>query len=261
MSSDSQESDGSLPEFLGSSSDMENPCDLEDWGISTSYGPQTPHQDSSRTTLLPSSGPARSSPIVGNRQQIKEIRSRKAQKKRLATYQKKTESKKAAQDIERKTALQHVMDVLHSQKLIFWDLLEYIFNPENQQGEIRYNEFFIKKDRITKILDWWLSANQRSQQAKEEIKQWIMNYVAIEVAYEARTITKSKKLQTFSQNLGAETVKDFDLGRLNTMLHEPSSGAPLMMCLLEAFATSRHVKKHSDSRQEKTRMVSSIEFR
>lgn len=244
-----------LPELNDFDSDIEQILDMpSEHDDEHDDEPQTPQQYS-RADTIPSSGPTRSSPIVGSPQKIRNLRLQKGLKKRQAILEKKAEEKRTAKDMDRKTSLQYVFDVLHSKNLIFWDLLEYIFNPENQQGDIRFNEFFIKKHRSTKILEWWLSSHNRSQQAKEEVREWIMNYASSEVASEARAVTKSKNLQTFSRTLDAKTVKDFDLGKINMMLHESGTGAPFTMRLLEAFATSRHVKKHSESRRERTKMV------
>lgn len=244
--------------YLSQESSSENELDSDE-RESLLDSPRTPRQ--SEAVFLPSSGPIQSSPIVGSPEQIRRLRMEKGRKKRQQTLQKNAEEKRETEQATRKLALQEVMDLLHSKNLIFWDLLEYIFNPENQQGEVRHREFFVKKHRSTKILDWWLSPQNRGRHAKDEIREWIAKYTVKRVSREARGVTKSKTLQTIGRTIDSQTVKDFDFGKLNSMLRvQSSSGAPFAMRILEAFATSRHSRKHTKNRRTKTNMVCEIPF-
>lgn len=216
--------------------------------------PQTPRQQFEE--LPPSSGPRRSSPIIGSPGEIRRIRTRKAQRRRHETLDKNIRTQREQARTLRHAALEDVLDTLHSKNLKLWDLLEYIFNPAHQQGSIRYNEFFVTQGNPTKILEWWLSPLNRGKKAKEEIKEWIGNYAAKVASQEARAVTASKIFQTADIILDAQTVKAFDLQSINKMLSEDSSaGAPFTMRILKSFSTSRHAKKHSETRKKRTDMV------
>src|SRR5260221_578852 len=90
--------------------------------------------------------------------------------------------------------------------------------------------------------------------AKAEDKEWIADYVADKISYEAQVITKSKMLQTMNQVIDSEVVQDFDFEKIHAILQEPSF-APFSMRLLEAFTTSRHAERHTENRRQRTKMV------
>lgn len=221
--------------------------------------PQTPTQG--QIPLPSSSGPYRSSPVVGTQEEIRNIRRRKSNKQRAQTMAAKQLKVQEANEATRIASLQEVIDVLHSKNLRLWDLLEYIFNPANHQGVTRYNDFFIQRSRSAQVLEWWLSPDNRSKHARADVKKWIEKYAVRKVSKEARTVTTSKKLQTIGNNIDSKTVKNFDLSKINRVLkHESTTGAPFTMRLLESFSTSRHVAKHSENRRQKTNMVRGIPF-
>lgn len=222
--------------------------------------PHTPQIQPGLIPVPPSSAPWASSPIKGTREEIKEIRKRKSQKRRRQTLDKKLKSKEEQDKTIRLSALDDTLSTLHSKNLKLWDLLEYIFNPVNQQGNIRYNEFFVKRGCPTQILEWWLSPQNRARKGKEEIREWISKYAARKASREARTITKSKEIQTANIVLDATTVKNFDLQKIHKMLAQEKIGAPFTMRVLEAFSTSRHSNRHTDNRRQKTNMVCSTSF-
>lgn len=231
--------------------------DSDEISMADKSGSRTPQRTLSQDdhlTIPPSSGPRRSSPITGNAEERKAKRARKAQNRRRETFQKHKDSRKTQEDHQRKAALDEVLDLLHAKGLKFWDLLEYMFNPENGMGTIRFNEFFIKKRRTTQIIEWWLSPENRSRGAKAEIRNWIVDYAAVRMFHEARAVTRSKKLQTMGQTIDSQVVKEFSFEKIFAMLQEPLF-APFSMRLLQAFTTSRNAKKHTENRRQRTKMV------
>jgi hypothetical protein len=62
--------------------------------------------------------------------------------------------------------------------LTFYDLMEFVFNPENGQGEICYTEFFQMTGNVTWVLNWWMSAAHKSTSAKQEVHEWAVGYVS-----------------------------------------------------------------------------------
>jgi hypothetical protein len=152
---------------------------------STGQTPQRTMSQHERLTIPPSSGPRRSSPVTGNAEERKAKCARKAQNKRRKTFQKSKDSKNSEEDHQQKAALDEVLDLLHAKGLKFWDLLEYVFNPANGMGTIRFNEFFIKKHCTTKVLEWWLSPENRCRGAKDELREWIADFAAAKMFHEA----------------------------------------------------------------------------
>ena len=228
----------------------------------------TPRGSLKSDSLLipPSSGPRWSSPIVGSKAERALIRIKKGRAKRKVTIGKRkdegqwvqarikaTERGALADKAKRKLVLDEVLESLQTNGLQFWDLMEYVFNPMNGQGSIRYNEFFIKKSNAPKVLDWWMSANNRARQAKDEIREWIAEYAARTMSREAEGVTKSKELQTMGRTVDAQVIKQFDLEEIHRKLGEDL--APFSMRLLQAFSTAKGVKRHTDHRKAQTKMV------
>ena len=230
-------------------------------------------------TIPPSSGPRRSSPVIGSKAERALKRIQKGRVKRKATMEKQKEERQAEQtrrkaeqreerqaeqarrkaeqrqeeNTRRNVVLDEVLLTLRTNDLQFWDLMEYVFNPANGQGNIRYNEFFARKSNAPKVLDWWMSANNRGRRAKAELREWILNYATRTISQEAETVTKSKELQTMGQTIDDQVIKRFDLEEIHNKLQ--AHLAPFSMCLIQAFAMAKGVKQHSEHRKEKTKMV------
>ena len=149
--------------------------------------------------------------------------------------------------------LNEVLQTLHTHGLQFWDLMEYVFNPENGQGNIRYNEFFVRKSNAPRILDWWMSANNRGRRAKAELREWVLKYATRIVSQEAEAVTKSKELQTMGQTIDTHVIKKFNLEEINIKFREDL--APFSMCLLQALSMAKGVKRHTEHQKERTKMV------
>jgi len=251
-------------------SEYENPEDL-----SVSDGEQDDDsdvsEDSTRSTVHgaskddpavgpPSSGPRRSSPVVGSKAERALKRIKKGRVKRKETLEKQKDKQQADRAMQRqadkarqKVVLDEVLQTLRTNNLRFWDLMEYVFNPANGQGAIRYNEFFVGEGNAPMVLDWWMSANNRGRRAKAKVREWITKYAARTMAQEAEAVTKSKALQTMGHTIDAQVIKRFDLEEIHNKLQ--GDLAPFSMCLLQAFTTAKGVNKHTENRKERTKMV------
>jgi hypothetical protein len=240
-------------------SDFTDVSDVSEDDDQTESTPRRTTADTERLTIPPSSGPIRSSPVTGDKVQRIQKRRAKGQKHRGQTLQAqrqeddiRKEAERRAERHRKRTSLKEVVELLHFRGLRFWDLMEYVFNPANGKGAIRYNEFFSTKRHATKILDWWLSGENRGRNAKEEVRDWIVEYSAKAMRDEARAVTRSKKLQTMGKPIDAEVVEGFDFEKINGMLQNL---APFSMCMLKAATTSQHIKKHSENRKARTKLV------
>lgn len=216
-------------------------------------GPVTP-APSSHTFEAPSSGPVRSSPIVGTQAERRAHRVRKGAKKRTQTLQARREQREAELKGRRGAEIEAALDVLQSKNIKFGDLMKYVFDPANQKGNIHWHEFFATRGEASQILTWWASSNY-SISAREEVSEWAVDFVSRSVSKEVRKITKSKRFQTAEKTIDQNFIASFNLSDIHDELE--SSLAPIGMRILKSFATSKDAEKHTAKRKERTKMVSS----
>jgi len=269
--------DTSLHEFADSDfevfedeADVEEDSGWEDSDISddTSESTERGSGGSNEESRLevPSSGPRRSSPVIGTKAEKAAKRIKKGRVRRMVTLEKQKEERQAeaarikararnAEKEKRREVLENCLETLQANGLRFWDLLEFVFNPANGQGHVRYNEFFVRKNNAPRVLDWWMSAKNRGKRAKAEVREWVIRFATRTMAQEARAVTKSKEFQTMGRNIDAQVLQAFDL----RMIHErlTTSLAPFSMRLLAALTTAKGVKLHTEQRKERTKMVCS----
>lgn len=223
--------------------------------------PQTPTHHEVPTTSphqeLETPGPYLSSIIRGTRQERAAHRRRKAHKKHRETLaQQRQEADKEAQE-HRKKDLDAVLDCLRSKGLRFFDLMEYVFNYSNGRGDIRWHDFFIHEGAATRILELWASS-RNAQGARQEVVNWAIEYTTHTVAREARTVTKSKELQTIGKKINQKIITSFSFSDMHDLLQDEM--APVAMTIFRAFSTSRHAHKHTEQRKEKTSVVSRVVY-
>jgi len=189
-----------------------------------------------------------SSPLVGSKQEIQ----LKKKGKRLREQEQHRENILAAALAQKERDLIEVLQLLETKKLRFGKLLEFVFNPANGQGSVRWRQFFAQKEDVHQILDFWV-CGENSKQARETVQDWAVDHVASHVAREAHSVTKSKLLQTQDIVLDHDFIKSFSFSVLNEKLKDST---PIAMRILEAFTTSRRAEtEHSDRRKERTMMV------
>lgn len=124
--------------------------DFTGWDDDLNFSPTpvTPHRWNS-DPVIPSSGPIRSSPIVGTIQERRVHRLRKAKRSREQKQTAKRRDAEGRREEVLENVLSKVLLLLESEQLKLWDLLEFVFNPEYKQGKVRYGQFFAKKGRST----------------------------------------------------------------------------------------------------------------
>ncbi|KAF8162231.1 hypothetical protein BJ912DRAFT_1098508 [Pholiota molesta] len=235
-----------IPSNIEDDNEWEDDCEQS--------GDITPIRGNLESSVLPpSSGPRRSSPIVGTKAERALKRIKKGHAKRRVVMQKKQATERQTEQARRQGVFNEILERLHENGLRFWDLMEYVFNPAHGQGTIRYNEFFARKGNAPRMLDWWMSAQNRGQRAKEEISEWIMRYATRIISREAEAVTRSKELQTQGRTINLEVIRRFNLDEIHD--HLQFDLAPFTMQLIQAFTTAKRVQKHTDHRKERTRMV------
>lgn len=183
------------------------------------------------------------SPVVGTQEERRAILQAKAARR-------KEEANNAA-GVARRQAMDNILSQLSTQSISFGDLMDYVFDPEMGQGDIRYRQFFIREGRATQILNWWTSSGN-SDTGRNEVASWAFRYTAKVVKNEAREVTKSKRLQTAGKQVDEKFVMSFSYDRSRKWLE--STSAPVMMMLLRAFSVSN--RERGKDRDIKTNMVS-----
>ena len=203
---------------------------------------------------LDTDGPAWSTPVIGTKEEKQAIRRKKAIKKQKSTIAQQQEEARVLAASELEGAVEEVLNLLNEKGLRFGLFLKFIFDPKNPKGNIRWHQFFAYTGEATEILDWWVSS-KNSDTARNEVKDWAVNYVADLVGDEAKKVTKSKLLQTREKVVDQQFVQAFNFSKLN---HELKESAPVCMHVLEKLGTSYQAEeKHTEKRKERTKMVCS----
>lgn len=203
---------------------------------------------------LDTDGPAWSTPVIGTKEEKQAILRRKAIKKQKSTITRRQEEARELAASELEENVEEVLDFLNEKGLRFGEFLKFIFDPKNPKGHIRWHQFFAYTGEATEILDWWVSS-KNSDTARNEVKDWAVNYVAGLVRDEAKKVTKSKLLQTRKKVVDQQFVQAFNFSKLNEELKDL---APVGMLMVEKLGTSYQAEeKHTEKRKERTKMVSS----
>jgi hypothetical protein len=203
--------------------------------------------------LPPSSGPFRSSPIVGNAEERAAARKRKGQRKQTQTLQKKRAKRSEENEESKQANLEQILTFMNESDISLWDFLTYVFNPEHGQGRTRHHQFFSAHGRITQLLNWWTSSKNRSRMARSEIDEWAQEYIYKKITQEARAVTNSRVLQTMRRNLNAGLVNSFRFASIYNLLKDEL--APISIRILESLTTSWKAYLHRERRKERTRIV------
>jgi len=211
--------------------------------------PTTPRP--TQDPFLPSSGPIRSSPIVGNKDEKATHRKMKANKKQAATIAKKQQEQRELLKEQWKADLDEVLDLLRAKNRRFGDLMEYVFDPQYSQGHVRWHEYLVNAGSTTNVLNWWML--QKGSTVRQEVSTWAIEHVERVVASEAKATTESKVLQTLGKVIDKEFVLGFDFPKIHEELEE--NLAPNAIRILTAFSTSRKAHKHTARRKDRTKMV------
>lgn len=190
-----------------------------------------------------------SSPVVGTPRTRSRIRKRKGYKVQSSVASTRSAKVKRMTLGLKRSRCRFILSQLQRLGLRVVDLMNYIFDPRAKQGTYRWHDFLSIPGAGPQILDWWAA----SSAAEPQLTEWAVNYVAKKVQTEARKVTESRELQTLNKPINGELVLSLDLDQYFDRLE--SEWAPIFMKITGAFATSRHVAKHSESRREKTKLV------
>ncbi|EAU91991.2 hypothetical protein CC1G_05978 [Coprinopsis cinerea okayama7 len=214
--------------------------------------PATPVKPKEPQPIESSSGPVWSSPITGNREQRREKRFQKNQRRKAQQQREQKQARQRAREETVHTLIVQAMGFLKGKGVGLKDILGYIFDPAQGQRALRWKEYFAVPGTASQLLGWFASS-EYPDSVRQEVHQWAVTYISSLIAKEARQITESGVLNSTRHPVTAQSVASFDFGAWYEDLAYET--APTAMAMFKAFATSRHVSTHSESRRARTRMV------
>ncbi|KAF8885369.1 hypothetical protein BD779DRAFT_1673774 [Infundibulicybe gibba] len=100
---------------------------------------------------------------------------------------------------------------------------------------------------------YWWTCSRNSQQARDEVHEWAVEYISRFVSREARTVTQLKELQTMQRIMDEQLLTSFSFTKIYDDLRERL--ASVSMRIFQAFATSNQARDHTPQRQLKTKTV------
>ncbi|KAJ8519429.1 hypothetical protein ONZ45_g3620 [Pleurotus djamor] len=147
-------------------------------------------------------------------------------------------SSSQAIDQHKRGVLDQVLALLSENDLTFRDLMNYVFEPANKQGTIRWDGFFKFKGSASHILDTWVS-KKNSRTARAEVEEWCVKHVGGKIRKEAKRVTNSGYLRTSHLAIDGSFISRFNLTSLGLYL---SKAASITSRLLTTFASSsKHI--------------------
>ncbi|KAF7795491.1 hypothetical protein EIP86_006653 [Pleurotus ostreatoroseus] len=129
--------------------------------------------------------------------------------------------------------LQDLINELAINHLCFGHLLDYLFDPDNKQGTVRYYGFFQDRDCVFRVLDNWI--HWRNGAGRQLMDKWLLQYTSKKVSREGNIATKKGFLQSRTRVVDESFALDYDPVKL---FAEVRASCPIMTTLLQAFATT-----------------------
>lgn len=159
----------------------------------------------------------------------------------------------AARKEEAAKCIKTMLAELKGDGLTFGDVVLFVSDPDNWQGDARYNGFFSKPDRVRQVLDFWVGS-RNSATGRRCVHEWAVAYVKGHMSAEGNKVTQSNLLQARTMNVDATFALDFSYDRLYRKFLDM---CPTAMEVLEAFSTTpRQIKEATPSSERRKANVS-----
>ncbi|KAI0654698.1 hypothetical protein C8Q70DRAFT_925283, partial [Cubamyces menziesii] len=128
-------------------------------------------------------------------------------------------------------------------------------DPDNKQGQERWNSLFSIPGRVEQILDFW-SSSRNSPTGRSAVREWAFTLMKRLMSGEAYTATRDKFLQACTIEVDPNFVLDFSLEHIRNHL---TALCPMALDLFRAFSTtSRQEREQSTtSKLRKENLVTS----
>lgn len=138
-------------------------------------------------------------------------------------------------------------------KLTFGDLVHFVSDPLNWQGEARWRGFFSVPGRVEEVLSWWASSSSNSNTGRETMREWAVTFTQGLVESEGNAATEAGFLQTPNKTIDRTFALQFSLPRIHEKLE---LYCPTAMAIFNAFSTTtRQKKKMSELAIQRKRTV------
>ncbi|KAH9051116.1 hypothetical protein EDB83DRAFT_2627558 [Lactarius deliciosus] len=157
---------------------------------------------------------------------------RKAQKKRDA----RTKQAREQEQKSRTTAFKECLDILSANELTFAELTEYVFFHEDQTPKWRYENFFVNRSLVTRLLDFFASSKVK-RTTQKDVKSWVESMVLQTIRKEVNAATQSGDLRITEREINSSFATGLSFDELKAMVRRH---CPMFLRLLVgAITTSR----------------------
>ncbi|KAJ3540608.1 hypothetical protein NM688_g6203 [Phlebia brevispora] len=145
--------------------------------------------------------------------------------------------------------------LLKKYNLRWGDAVEYISDPDNKEGTLRYHGFFKDKGRVRRVLTNWTS--YKNPVAREQVNEWAISHISKMIVQEGNAATRDGFLQSRKRPVDESFALDFDL---ETLYSKVARLCPTMTALTRAFGTTARQKaKMGPERQaQKDKRIASV---
>ncbi|KAH9028542.1 hypothetical protein EDB84DRAFT_1400557 [Lactarius hengduanensis] len=155
---------------------------------------------------------------------------RKAQKKRDA----RTKQVREQEQQSRTIAFKECLDILSANELTFAELTEYVFFHEKQTPDWWYENFFVNRGLVTRLLDFFVSSkvNKRCQ---EDVRDWAESVVLQTIKKEVNAVTQSGDLRITERETDSSFASGLSFDELKAMVQRH---CPVFLRLLVNIITT-----------------------
>lgn len=141
-------------------------------------------------------------------------------------------------------ALKDALKYLKSRGLTWGDLVEYVSDPDNNEGDTRYEGFFKDQARVRRVLNFW-TGWRNSNTGKNTVHAWATEYFRKKVVSEARASTRDGFLQSRLKPIDKTFISGFSMSniynRINTL-------CPTFLNLVLVFCTTAKQQRSMSAR-------------
>ncbi|KAH9015410.1 hypothetical protein EDB84DRAFT_1671051 [Lactarius hengduanensis] len=166
---------------------------------------------------------------------------RKAQKKRDARAKQAREQEQQSRTI----AFKECLDILSANELTFAELTEYVFFHENQTPDWRYENFFVNRGLVTRLLDFFVSSKV-NKRCREDVRDWAESVVLQTIKKEVNAVTQSGDLRITEREIDSSFASGLSFDELKAMVQRH---CPVFLRLLvNIITTGRQARSVSKDR-------------
>ncbi|KAH9174084.1 hypothetical protein EDB89DRAFT_2068033 [Lactarius sanguifluus] len=155
---------------------------------------------------------------------------RKAQKKRDA----RTKQAREQEQKSRTTAFKECLDILSANELTFAELTKYVIFHEDQTPEWRYENFFVNRSLVTRLLDFFASSKVK-RTTQKDVKSWVESMVLQTIKKEVNAATQSGDLQITERKINSSFATGLSFDELKAMVRQH---CPMFLRLLVGAITT-----------------------